>query len=36
MMEIMFDEECDPDEDMSGESIFGDWHPSLPVMFKLD
>lgn len=24
MMDIMFDEDCDPDEDMSGESIFGD------------
>ena len=24
MMQMMFDEDCDPDEDMSGESIFGD------------
>ena len=24
MMQLMFDEDCDPDEDMSGESIFGD------------
>ena len=24
MMQTMFDEDCDPDEDMSGESIFGD------------
>ena len=24
MMKMMFDEDCDPDEDMSGESIFGD------------
>ena len=26
MMQMMFDEDCDPDEDMSGESIFGDWN----------
>ena len=26
MMKMMFDEDCDPDEDMSGESIFGDWN----------
>ena len=26
MMQTMFDEDCDPDEDMSGESIFGDWN----------
>lgn len=24
MMKMMFDKDCDPDEDMSGESIFGD------------
>ena len=24
MIQMMFDEDCDPDEDMSGESIFGD------------
>lgn len=24
MMDIMFDEDCDPDDDMSGECIFGD------------
>ena len=24
MMQLMFYEDCDPDEDMSGESIFGD------------
>ena len=24
MMQTMFAEDCDPDEDMSGESIFGD------------
>lgn len=24
MYDIMFDPDCDPDEDMSGEAIFGD------------
>ncbi|MBR6283016.1 MAG: hypothetical protein IKR25_01810 [Muribaculaceae bacterium] len=24
MYDVMFDEDCDPDEDMSGEAIFGD------------
>lgn len=24
MYDVMFDEDCDPDDDMSGEAIFGD------------
>ena len=35
MMQTMFDEDCDPDEDMSGESIFGDWNYVIAYRLRI-